>query len=263
VRDPEPGEIGARIDWSGWYLTWEEDVGQGPEHDDVVDVFSSSLKEHLHEGEAQRVRVGRDAFFAWLEAEPNVRVSPDVYVLDDPPEPPWPRMWETWRDGHAPPRLALEVVSDEWKKDYEEAPEKYSMLGAGELVVFDPEKARGVGSESRVPLQIYRREPDGSFVRTYKGSGPARVESVDAWVVSKPKGGVGLLRLCRDPLGADIVPTSEERANHEAQHAIREAQHAIREAQRADHEAQRAGHEAQRAERLAARLRSLGIEPDD
>ena len=32
-----------------------------------------------------------DNFFAWMEAEPNVRVSPDVYLLDDPPPPPWPK----------------------------------------------------------------------------------------------------------------------------------------------------------------------------
>lgn len=65
-----------------------------------------------------------------MESEPNVRVSPDAYLLDDPPPRPRPRMWQTWRAGHLPPRFALEVASPEnWRKDYEDNPPKYSLLG--------------------------------------------------------------------------------------------------------------------------------------
>jgi Uma2 family endonuclease len=49
------------------------------------------------------------------------------------------------------------------------------------------------------------------------------------------------------------IPTPTEAANQRAE----------QQAQRAEQEAQRAGQEAQRAERLAARLRALGINPDE
>ena len=86
-------------------------------------------------------------------------------------------MWQTWLPGHRPPRWAVEIVSDDWKKDYEDNPLKYAQLGARELVIFDPDAAltsdrRGV----RVPLQVYRRDADGAFVRVYRGEGPARSE---------------------------------------------------------------------------------------
>ncbi len=54
-----------------------------------------------------------------------------------------------------------------------------------------------------------------------------------------------------------------QRANQEAQRANQEAQRANQEAQRADQEAQRADQEGSRAARLAARLRALGIDPED
>jgi Uma2 family endonuclease len=251
VRDPSEDELDATIDWSAWYLTEEDDVGQSPEQDDVVDVFASSVQEHVRAREGARVRVGRDAFFAWLEQEPNVRVSPDVYVLDRPPEPPWPRMWQTWRVGHAPPRFALEVVSaDDWKKDYEQVPAKYALLGARELVIFDPEAARGVAPGPRVALQVYRREADGSFVRVYVGAGPARVETLGAWVVARASGGVGWLRLTRDGQGEDVVLTARERAEQERERAEQERE-------RAEQERERAEQERERAELAERQLREL------
>lgn len=226
VHDPDPDEVGAPIDWSGWYLSEEDDVGQGPEQDDVVDTFASSVEQLL--GADRTVRVGRDAFFAWVREEPNVRVSPDVYVLDQPPPPPWPKMWETWRPGHSAPRFALEVVGSDWKKDLEDAPAKYALLGVQELLIHDPEAARGVAPPKRVPLTLYRREADGAFVRVHAGGGPVRLDSLGAWAMSRPHGGVGWLRLARDEAGEDIVPTA-----------------------------------AERADRLAARLRELGLDPDE
>src|SRR5262249_33190383 len=115
VRDPRPEEIGARVDWSCWYLTDEEDMGQSVEQGYDITAVLSSLKVLLRERGSTRRLAACDNFFAWMEAEPNVRVSPDVYLLDDPPPPPWPKMWQTWLPGHKPPRWALEIVSDDWK----------------------------------------------------------------------------------------------------------------------------------------------------
>jgi len=61
------------------------------------------------------------------------------------------------------------------------------------------------------------------------------------------------LRWCDDQGRA--IPTGAERAAHEAERAAHEAE-------RATHEAERATREAERAARLAAKLRELGIDPD-
>jgi Uma2 family endonuclease len=213
VRDPRPEEIDARVDWSSWYLTDEEDMGQSVEQGHDIRAVVSSLAVLLREREAKRTLAASDNFFAWVQAEPNVRVSPDVYLLDDPPPPPWPKMWQTWLPGHKAPRWALEIVSDDWKKDYEVNPLKYAQLGTRELVLFDPE-GKGPGEEhdadSRVLLQVYRRDEDGAFVRVYQGDGPARSEEIDAWIVSRAEGGLITPRLARDASGTELVPTEEE-----------------------------------------------------
>jgi Uma2 family endonuclease len=214
VRDPLPDQIGAGIDWSVWYLTDEEDMGQSTEQGEDIEEALSSLRVLAEERAWAGIYLGFDNFFAWIEAEPLVRVSPDLYLLDDPP-PQHPKMWQTWLPGHKPPRWALEIVSVDWKKkDYEENPPKYAQLGTRELVIFDPHAAlvgtNGDGGPARVPLQVYRRDADGAFVRVYRGNGPAFSVEVDATLVIKRDGPAPRLRFARDAAGTDIVPTAIE-----------------------------------------------------
>jgi hypothetical protein len=140
-------------------------------------------------------------------------------------------MWQTWLPGHEPPRWALEIVSDDWKKDYEDNPPKYAQLGTRELVIFDPYAAElgpnGNGSQARTPLQVYRRGADGAFVRVHRGNGPAHSEEIGAWLVVRREGGVADLRIARDAAGADLVPTALERSRA-AEAAGREAEARIR-----------------------------------
>ena len=213
VWEPLPGEIGAAIDWSRWYLTDEEDMGEGAEQDLLITILKSILQVLVAERGWRRVHVGSDQFFAWRQDEPLVRVSPDVYLLDDPPPRPLPAMWQTWRAGHLPPRFAVEIVSgDGWRKDCQDNPPKYAQLGTRELVVFDPEAAAGTSrAPERIALQVFRRDPDGAFMRVYKGDGPARSEEIDAWLVILREGDAATLRIARDGAGRDLVPTEHER----------------------------------------------------
>ncbi|MFN5980924.1 MAG: hypothetical protein ACK45W_16770, partial [Pseudanabaena sp.] len=55
----------------------------------------------------------------------------------------------------------------------------------------------------------------------------------------------------------------QQRAEQERKRAEIQRQRAEQESQRAEQESQRAEQESQRANRLAARLRELGIDPDD
>ncbi|MBI2375933.1 MAG: Uma2 family endonuclease [Deltaproteobacteria bacterium] len=258
VLQPDPDEVGARVDWSDWYLTDEDDMGQSPEHGIQAEDFLSSMKVLKSERGWPRTFLGADAFFGWVESEPAVRVSPDVYLLDDPPRK-LPRMFETWKRGIQPPRFALEVVGkrpERVKKDLEQNPPKYAQLGTRELVVFDPIAV--FGSEGRLPrvaLSIFRRDADGVFLRVYAGPGtqPVRCEEIDAWVVVRVEEGIARLRICRDADGAGIVPTEGERIEQEAKRAEQEAQRAEEEAKRAEEEAKRAEQEAARAEQEATR----------
>ena len=235
VRDPTPEDVGARVDWSAWYLTDEEDMGESVEQTEIIRILLSSLGELAAARGWMNVLWSGDNFFGWVREEPLVRVSPDVYLLDDPPPPPRPKMWQTWLPDHKPPRWAVEVVSEDWKKDYDEAPLKYAQLGTRELVIFDPEAAQSPEQRRpRVPLQVYRRDADGAFVRVYSGDGPAQSDELGVFLVVKRDGAAARLRLARDPAGTDLVPTAEEakraaedRARNEAE-ARRAAEDRVR-----------------------------------
>ena len=223
VRDPSPEDLGSRIDWSSWYLTDQEDMGESNEQSLIIALLRSSLGVLVRQRGWEHVYVGSDQFFAWIEAEPLVRVSPDIYLLDNPPPAPLPDSWQTWL-GHAPPRFAVEVVSGRdshpksWRKDYEDSPQKYAQLGTQELVIFDPQRVTGQATRhGRVPLQLYRREADGAFVRTYAGDGPVESDVLGAWLLVTRDGRAARLRIARDPLGHELVPTeAEETASERA-----------------------------------------------
>lgn len=235
VRDPRPEDIGAPIDWSSWYLSDEDDMGEGTEQSEIIDVLKSALRELASERGWDRVFIGSDQFFAWIPEEPMVRVSPDVYLLDDPPAPPLPASWQTWREGHRAPRFAVEIVSgddqhpERWRKDYDQAPQKYAQLGTRELVIFDPQAALGQARDpQRVALQCYRREADGGFVRVYAGAGPSASVELAAFLDVATEGSIARLRVARDPQGRDRVLTAaeardaERRAREEAERELAE-----------------------------------------
>jgi Uma2 family endonuclease/cell division protein FtsB len=191
--------------WAAWYLTDEDDMGESIEQGIIIRLLLAALAELARERGWQRSLVASDQFFAWVEGEPLVRVSPDVYVLDDPPAA-YPGSWQTWRAGHPPPRFAVEVVSATWKKDYRDAPSKYKQLGARELIIFDP-AAAAAPRLRRFPLQVYRRTASGAWKRVLAGPGPVHSVELDAWLVVVPG---PRLRIARDPAGRDLVQTPEE-----------------------------------------------------
>ena len=217
---PGPPEGG----WAAWYLRDEDDVGEGTEQGITVRTLLAALSELARERGWARTLVAGDQFFAWVESEPLVRISPDVYLLDDPPTPPYPAMWRTWLEGQAAPRFAVEVVSDDWAKDYLHAPRKYDQLGTRELVIFDPEATLTRRSQ-RVVLQIFRRDADDALVRVEAGEGPSYSAELDAWLVVQRGPAGPRLRIARDAAGADLVATAEEvvgalRGENSSLHAV-------------------------------------------
>ena len=178
VLDPVQAGLDGEVDWSSWYLTDEDDLGEGTEQFLIAQAVYSTLLVLARE-RGWTAFVGRDQVFAWVEDEPLVRVSPDAYVLAGAAPSPLPAMWETWRPGHAPPRVAVEVVwEDTWREDYQDNPPKYAQLGAEELVIFDPGATPARPAAERVPLQVFRRTSEGAFLRVHAGATPARSEAL-------------------------------------------------------------------------------------
>jgi hypothetical protein len=86
----QPDDSDVPFDWSLWELDEEEDMGMTPEHVRV----SIEVKDALEGLAAERgwtdAFVGMDTFVAWVKSRPNVRVSPDVYVVWGALQPPPP-----------------------------------------------------------------------------------------------------------------------------------------------------------------------------
>ena len=208
IRHPSFDFALTAIDWSAWYLTAEDDMGESWLHSKISDLFEGLLTRWLAERGDTRSQVGRNVFFQWVEAHPLVQMSPDAFVVATAPTP-LPKSVQTWLPGHLPPRFALEVVSDDWHKGYHDNPAKYAQMGCAELVIYDPEHNAHRKSKDRAALQVYRRTADGLFVRSYVGPGPAPSAELHAWLVVAADGS-RMLRLARDADGTDLLPTAEE-----------------------------------------------------
>lgn len=221
-------EVPEGFDWSQWYLTEEEDMGQSLEQFECIALLLSVLTALFRErGQHNEVYVGADQFFQWVEGEELVQVSPDLYVMEPHPPVPRPGSIQTWREGHHPPRLAIEIVSTDWRKDYDQNPPKYAQLGVEELVIFDPEAARaptlpGLESEQdRVALELYQHDPHGGLLCTERGQGPMYSEVLQAWllVVSTPTG--PRLRLGYGPTEDALIASSPEALEQSREHLRR------------------------------------------
>jgi Uma2 family endonuclease len=177
---------------------------------------------------------------------PDALVSLDVELAADL----WPkpnRSYFIWRFGK-PPDAVVEIVSNREGGELERKRERYARLGVAYYVVFDPQRLLGEEALRCYELRGRTYAPCaggwlgdiGLGVRLWEGE----YEGVRAaW-----------LRWC-DQEG-NVIPTGAELA--EAERARAEA-----EQRRADEARQRAEAERARAERLAARLRALGIDPDE
>ena len=116
---------GPDFDWTRWYIEPEDDVGQSVDQFESILLLVVILTQWARAQEdVDTLYVGSDVFFGWVEEHPKLLISPEVFIMQPPPEgDPLPSSIQTWRDGHPPPRLAVEVVSkSNWRKDYRDLP---------------------------------------------------------------------------------------------------------------------------------------------
>ena len=202
--------------------------------------------------------VGSNQFVYWAQHEPTRSHAPDLYVipglevgaegLD---------VVKTWE--HGTPSLVLEVVSTDWRKDYEQVPRRCEEMGVRELIVFDAKAPRARQPE-RVRWQLFRRVGKRGMVRV-EASNADRVKSkvLGAWIREVGKSSSPMLRIGLGPHGDALLPTAEEElmAERDAAAAERDAAAAERESAAralADEREARERAEAE-LERLRQRLR--------
>ncbi len=257
------------VDWSHWYLLDdEEDMGESGEHFQIVQMVLSILGPMVrHRG----LQVASNQYIAWLEHHPLVRVSPDVYVVRNP-WPILPESWQTWRDDHPPPMLAIEIVSPQtWTKDYRDNPPKYDQLGIEELLIFDPAiHTQRDRTDHRAPLHLWRRQFNGNLEcvavddqSAFLATLNAYAQVVDGWLrFSTDAEGQHLYPTTEEEAEAAKVTAAEERARAESERARAESEHARAESERARAECEhaRAESERARADRLEALLRAANVD---
>ncbi|MCX7851369.1 MAG: Uma2 family endonuclease [Caldilineales bacterium] len=183
---------------------------------------------------------------------PDMFLSLDVEVAPDwwAPEHRSYFLWEFRK----PPDVVVEIVSNRRGQEASTKLETYARMGIPYYVIYDPQ-----GFVQRTPVVVhelrgglYHPRPDmrleglGLGLTLWEGVFEGRS---DRW-----------LRWCT--LEGALIPTGAERAEEERRRVREALRLAAEERRRAEEEARRAEEEHRRAERLAARLRSLGIDPD-
>jgi Uma2 family endonuclease len=210
----------------------EERVGENMCQRRITELLRPLLERWLNSRRKTVAFVGADQFIYWRQYSPRDCVSPDIYVLPGVDPKTEVGAWKVWID-EVVPSLAIEVVSDEWKKDYYQAPNKYDELGVGELVIFDP----GFDTHPEgLRWQVYRRVGKRGLVRV-EATNRDRVRSkaLGCWLRAVGKGADLRLRIAEGKDGEKLVPTAEDR--EQAERAAKEAERAAKEAERAAKEA--------------------------
>ena len=209
----------------------------------------------------RKVLIGGDQFFYYREGDPKSKVAPDIYVVEDEDTPiEEVRSWKLWEHEGKAPSLAVEVVSREYRKDYEQDfLARYEALGVRELFRYDPERVAApppVGRrERRSLLTHFVRNEAGQLVAVpLEAPGRARSAVYDFWLVHVSP---STLRIGTGPLGEALWPTHEERAELESRRAEEESRRAEEESRRAEEESRRAERAEEELARLRAELESL------
>jgi hypothetical protein len=224
----------------------EERVGEDILQRWILEVLRPLLQRWLT-GRRVKAFVGADQFIYWRQHDAHARIAPDLYVLPGVDPRTRVRTWKLWQD-RVVPSFALEVVSQDWMKDYAEAPERYRELGVSEVVIFD---AGYDEHPDGVRWQVFRRVGKRGLVRV--GASQAdrvRSKMLGCWLRAVGEGRDTRLRIAVGPRGEELVPTAEEEAD--AERAAKEMERAAKEAECVAKETERAAKEA-----ALARVRAL------
>ncbi|MCU0686654.1 MAG: Uma2 family endonuclease [Polyangiaceae bacterium] len=186
----------------------EDHMGEGSLQRFISELVRVQIEGYLN-GLGQLTFVGANQFIYWRQFDPSRKLAPDVFVL--PGVRPGIKVdsWKVWETGIIPP-FALEIVSQDWEKDYGDAPAIYDELGVRELIIFDPDWA--ARPSERLRWQVYRRLARRGFVRVETGNGDrVRSKVLNCWLRAVGDDLDALrLRLAIGPKGDELIPTDAE-----------------------------------------------------
>ncbi|MGL5807910.1 MAG: Uma2 family endonuclease [Xenococcaceae cyanobacterium] len=165
-------------------------------------------------------------------------------------------------DENVIPIFVLEVVSQNYRKEYTTKLDEYAALGVLYYVIYSSRRRRKPRLEVHKLINGKYELQTGNFVWLPEiglGIGCERGNYCGItreWLYWYNQEGE------RYPTPKEQIQQEIQRAQQESQRAQQESQRAQQESQRAQQESQRAQQESQRAEKLAQKLRELGVDPD-
>ena len=185
-----------------------EKVPQSKRHHRICELLVRVLLHAL----GREHTIGCDQYVYFDGSNPRVCLAPDAFVKLGVPDSEFDS-WKTWERGT--PELAVEILSpsdslEAWT--LEEKLARYHALGVRELVCFDADAPQGqrIRAWDRVKDDLIERvvEQERTPCVTLPGF---------FWVVAPGNGQPAGLRLARDELGREVLPTPEEEALGEAE----------------------------------------------
>jgi hypothetical protein len=183
----------------------EEEMGEHELQTYILEVLRPLLARYLSD-RGIRAHVGSDQFIYWEQHAPTQCVAPDLYVLPGVAQDLAIDVWKVW-ETRVVPSFALEVVTADFRKDYETAPKRYDALGVEELLVFDP----WPDAPGRISFQLFRRsEPQGLRLVEQTMGDRVSSQTLDCWLRVMGEGPAARLRIATGPRGEELVPTAEE-----------------------------------------------------
>jgi Uma2 family endonuclease len=203
-------------------------MGETDKHILLMFTFRFMLDEYYRA--VERVYVGSNLMCYYVEGDPTKSISPDVFVVLGA-EKGERRIYKFWEE--PAPNFVLEISSRKTRKDdLGKKKDLYAWLGVREYFVFDPE---------------YKLQPP---LRAFRLRGQELIEEI-----------VSQNRVISHELDLELVNDGSTLRlwNPRTQEFLRTP---AEEAMARQEEAARAKTEAARAARLAAKLRELGIDPD-
>lgn len=156
--------------------------------------------------------VGADTFFYFVKGDPTQRFAPDVYVLPGVAQDLAVASWRLW-EGTPPPSFALEVVTSDALKDYQEVPFTFGRVGGEELVLFDP--TAKPSSKKRARFTVFRREGERFQLVEQTHGDRVYSRSLGCHLRVVGEGASTRLRLGLAPDGEELFPTDAESAEAE------------------------------------------------
>jgi Uma2 family endonuclease len=199
------------------YYPVDDEMGEGLLHLLIRELLRPLLARFLAEQGAVCL-VGSNQFIYWEQYAPTKSVAPDLYVLPGVPPNKSVKSWKVWEEGVVP-SFALEVVSDDPRKDYRVAPARYEELGVTELVIFDPE---GEGRDDGARWQVFRRLKRRGFVRV-ESTNADRISSrvLGCWLRAVGSGEDLRVRVATGAHGEELFPLPEEEEREKAERELR------------------------------------------